>query len=281
MLKKQSENMGEGQPFPLVLPGMQGAKIASRHLDRDVYIEWTDTRQEGSLEQPARLLVFNDGQEAKAFSMEVSLRDFTAGGKKPGILALAVHAGERRQEYGIGRESDYAGRGSRAGAYRLFIREELLPWAEKELAFGGGPGLRAMAGFSLGALSAFDVVWNQPDCFSAAGLFSGSFWWRARDLDDGYQPADRIAHRMVQETPAPAGARFWFQTGMLDEAADRDHDGLIDSVGDTLDLILEMEKKGFRPGLEVEYTEVSNGRHDFKTMARALPDFLEWWCRRP
>jgi enterochelin esterase family protein len=260
---------------------MQGAKIASSHLDREVHIEWTDTRPEGNREHPARLLVFNDGQEAQAFSMEVTLRDFTAGGKNPGILALAIHAGERRQEYGIGRESDFAKRGSRAIAYSRFIKEEFLPWVQQAFDFGSGPELRAMAGFSLGALSAFDLVWNHPGCFSAAGLFSGSFWWRARDLDEGYQPGDRIAHRMVKETPAPAGARFWFQTGLMDETADRDRDGLIDSVGDTLDLILEMEKKGFRPGHEVEYTEMSNGRHDFKTMARALPDFLEWWCRRP
>jgi hypothetical protein len=57
---------------------------------------------------------------------------------------------------------------------------------------------------------------------------------------------------------------------------DRNGNGIIDSIDDTLDLIAELVKKGYRPFHDIEYLEVRNGKHNLQTWAMALPHFLKW-----
>jgi enterochelin esterase-like enzyme len=51
---------------------------------------------------------------------------------------------------------------------------------------------------------------------------------------------------------------------------------VIDSIEDTLDLIAELEKKGFRWGRDIRYVEVKGGHHDQATWSAIMPDFLIW-----
>lgn len=223
------------------------------------------------------LLILNDGQDASSFHLEEVLQNAYSTGQIYPTLVVAIHVGERKQEYGISEWPDFAKRGSKAQAYASFISKELMPWLSERYSVSVHAKDRAIAGFSLGALSAFDVSWHNPEIFGVSGLFSGSFWWRAKALDEGYQPSDRLALQLVEESKEKKPLRLWFQTGWLDEFADRDADGLIDSLGDTLDLIFALRKKKYKLGLELEYFEMGNGRHDHKTMAKALPYFLTWW----
>ena len=61
----------------------------------------------------------------------------------------------------------------------------------------------------------------------------------------------------------------------MDEKADRNNNGVIDAIDDTLDLIKELKKKGY-PESSIRYLELKDGRHDVPTWARAFPDFLQW-----
>ena len=70
--------------------------------------------------------------------------------------------------------------------------------------------------------------------------------------------------------------KFWFQTGTLDEKADRNKNGIIDSIDDTIDLIRELEAKGYKRPDDIRYMEVVGGRHDTATWAAAMPHFLSW-----
>jgi enterochelin esterase-like enzyme len=70
--------------------------------------------------------------------------------------------------------------------------------------------------------------------------------------------------------------QFWLQTGTEDEKDDRNHNGIIDSIEDTLDLIAELERKGFRWGRDIRYVEVKGGHHDQATWSAIMPDFLTW-----
>jgi len=180
-------------------------------------------------------------------------------------------------EYGIASKTDYRGRGAKAGAYTSFIVSELLPFLHRKLAGFSLSGIW-MAGFSLGGLSAFDIAWNHPEIFSGAGLFSGSFWWRSLDQDDPQyrDQQHRIMHRLVRESSKRPGMRFFFQCGALDEARDRNRNGIIDSIDDTLDLIHELESLGYSRGREIQYLELADGRHDIPTWSRALPEFFTW-----
>jgi predicted alpha/beta superfamily hydrolase len=138
-----------------------------------------------------------------------------------------------------------------------------------------------MAGFSLGGLTAMDMTWNYPRLFSSAGIFSGSLWWRSKDLAHGYdEDLDRIMHAQVRNGGYTPGLRFYFTTGSLDETADRNNNGIIDSIDDTLALIEELTKKGY-PLSDITYINFEDGRHDVQTWARALPHYLQWGWGMP
>jgi enterochelin esterase family protein len=258
---------------------METYSIPSQHLGREVVFEVRTYPKEAKDFSEGLLLLVNDGQDSKAIGLEEALLEFSQTETKLPILSVAILVGERRQEYGIIDRPDFAQRGSKAGAYALFVTDELTKWLKSRFTLPRSPEHRAIMGFSLGALSAFGLAWENAGFLGTAGLFSGSFWWRSHDLDDDYQPGDRIALQLVRETSKKPPLKLWFQTGAMDESADRDQDGLIDSIGDTADLMLALEKMGFQAGIDMEYLESGNGYHDHKTMSRVLPHFLKWWSK--
>ncbi len=87
-------------------------------------------------------------------------------------------------------------------------------------------------------------------------------------------------HNLIRHTPGQPPLKFWFQTGTRDEEADRDNDGIIDSIDDTLDLIAELEHKGYFWGRDVVYEEVRDGEHHPDTWAKIFPNFLQWAMKR-
>ena len=133
-----------------------------------------------------------------------------------------------------------------------------------------------MAGFSLGGLSAVNMVWHHPEAFARAGAFSGSFWWRQRAVGAGYTPADRIMHGLVRARRAHPSHRFWLQSGTLDERNDRNENGVIDSIEDCLDLVEELIRSGLDPRRALRYVQVEGGHHHPDTWGRVMPDFLRW-----
>jgi len=38
----------------------------------------------------------------------------------------------------------------------------------------------------------------------------------------------------------------------------------------------ELKEKGYEPGKDIEYLELSDGRHDVPTWGKAMPVFLRW-----
>lgn len=220
------------------------------------------------------LLLLNDGQDAEAMKLDKLLHR-VKDDIQP-LMVVAIHAGDRLSEYGVAGMPDYKNRGAEAQTYALFVVQELLPWIESRFPISKNPERRAFAGFSLGGLSAFDQVWNRPDLFSRCGVFSGSFWWRSKALDAGYTDADRIAHQLVRMGKYRAGMRFWFQAGTADESCDRNNNGVIDAIDDTLDLITELIMKGYKLKSDVVYYEVAGGKHDIQTWTKVFPVFLKW-----
>lgn len=193
------------------------------------------------------------------------------------LFCVGVHCGEdRKNEYGVAGVPDYKGRGAKAGLYTKFVFEELLPFIRKE---SGMPAFKdkSFAGFSLGGLSALDIAWKHPKEFYRVGVFSGSLWWRSKALDKGYnEDTDRIIHDEVRKGHYASWLKFFFETGTLDETEDRNNNGIIDSIDDTLSLIDELVKKGYDRETDIEYLELENGKHDVATWAMAMPDFLKW-----
>ena len=123
-----------------------------------------------------------------------------------------------------------------------------------------------------------DIVWNRPGEFTKAGLFSASLWWRSVDQTEEEYDDDkhRIMHQQVRNGKYAPWLKFFFQCGNMDEKKDRNKNGIIDSIDDTLDLIKELEDKGYAVGEDIEYLEMPDGHHDVFTWGRAMPEFLKW-----
>ena len=83
-------------------------------------------------------------------------------------------------------------------------------------------------------------------------------------------------HQLIRNGKLKPGLKFWFQAGTKDEQSDRNKNGVIDSIDDTLDLIAELTKKGYRPFHDIQYLEMKDGQHNTATWAEAMPHFLKW-----
>ena len=58
-------------------------------------------------------------------------------------------------------------------------------------------------------------------------------------------------HQQIRNGQFAPWLKFFLQCGNLDEIKDRNHNGIIDSIEDTLDLVKELENKG-----SVSYTHL-------------------------
>lgn len=252
--------------------------VASSRLgnERDVWVylppgyrEHPDARYEA--------LYIQDGQEQEALGLRETLARLMSTGKIHSIITVAVPTNDNRlHEYGTAIAPNRLSLGAQAAEYSHFLVEELMPRIDRE--FRTKPGA-VLLGMSLGGLSAFDIAWRYPDRFAAVGVMSGSFWWRAADDEANIDPGRRIPHALVRRAQGPSPLRFWFQTGTRDEVCDRDEDGVIDAIQDTLELAAELRAIGCRPE-QIAYHEVKGGRHDYETWSRVLPIFLTWAFNR-
>lgn len=253
--------------------------LTSDYLERDVTIDAYLPKNILLPEQMSLLLV-NDGQDLLKMPLDELLdTELTKGNIEP-LMVIGIHCGEERKlEYGTAYNHDFKGRGSKAGLYNKFVFDELMPFIRKKY---NVPNFKekAFAGFSLGGLTALDIVWNHASQFTKVGVFSGSLWWRRKSYDEGYNDEmDRIMHLQVRKGIFHPWLKFFLQCGTEDETADRNENGVIDSIDDTLDLIHELKAKGFTDE-HITYLEVEGGKHDVATWAKVFPEFLKWgWGR--
>ena len=255
--------------------------ITSVHLSRDVKVDCYLPVENTNLSF-LHLLLINDGQDLRTMHFDEMLDDLLCDNLVEPLFCVGIHCSiDRKNEYGTAKFLDYKGRGAKSALYSRFIMEELLPYLRKTyniISFKQ----KSFAGFSLGGLSALDIVWNNPAEFSMAAVFSGSLWWRDKDQDDtGFdENENRIMHQQVRNGHFYPWLKFFFEVGTMDEAADRNNNGIIDSIDDTRSLIEELKNKGYREPNDILYLELKDGRHDVATWAKAFPEFLIWGSGR-
>jgi Enterochelin esterase and related enzymes len=255
---------------------VQQKAIASKHLKRQVIIDLYLPKE---ISSPANisLLLINDGQDLAEIDFSGFVDQLTDANMIAPLLCIGIHANkDRKNEYGTACQTDFEGRGKHSAAYQRFVVEELVPFIHIEVGLEHFKSI-GIAGFSLGGLSALDTLWNHPYLFSIAGVFSGSLWWRTKSLKDDYDDEkDRIMHQQIKKGKYVPGLRFYFTTGSLDETADRNNNGIIDSIDDTLALIKDLEALGYSTTYDIKYLNYENGRHDLATWGKAMPQFLMW-----
>lgn len=251
-------------------------ELDSQLLGRRVKLDLWLPSAASAWTQPLPVVWLNDGQDIPKLKLDTLLQEFWGKRKLKPFVLVGICAGDRLAEYGTAGIPDYKGRGVKAGDYARFVITELLPFIRQRFPVSAAAADNVFAGFSLGAISALDIVWNYPQYFHRAAAFSGSFWWRKKGLREGYTDSDRIMHQRIRVGRFKPGLKFWFEVGTADEIADRNHNGVIDSIDDTLDLITELIIKGYHLEEDIVYREIEGGKHDFKTWAEVFPDFLQW-----
>jgi enterochelin esterase-like enzyme len=249
--------------------------VASQFLEksRTLYVYLPPGYSEQG-ERYYRVLYLNDGQDREQLNLHETLARLYARRVIEPIIVVAIPTGAARlQEYGTAAAPNAQGLGKKAGQYTRFLIEEVMPLVDKQ--FRTRPGA-AILGASLGGLSAFDIAWNHPDLFEKVGVFSGSFWWRAAEDETHIAAGQLITHQLVRQSQQQPDLRFWLEAATRDETSDRDNNGVIDAIQDTLELIDELVELGYREGDEVVYVEVEGGRHNYETWSKILSDFLIW-----
>jgi len=251
--------------------------IRSAFLQREVTVDFYLPIQKEDLNN-CDLLLINDGQDLVTMNFKNILKELYAEDEITPLFCVGIHSGaDRKNEYGTQNFLNDKGQGAKAGLYTRFVMEELLPFIRKKFKIVSF-NEKSFCGFSLGALSALDIVWNHPKEFSKAGAFSGAFWWRSVSHDDVAfdEKKHRIMHNEIRNGNYYPWLKFFFETGTLDETADRNKNGIIDSIDDTMALIDELIKKGYDRQKDIYYLELKDGKHDVATWGRTFPEFLKW-----
>ncbi|MEJ2005118.1 MAG: alpha/beta hydrolase-fold protein, partial [Cyclobacteriaceae bacterium] len=138
----------------------------SSYLNRNVNIDIFRPRKQLN-ETP--VLFLNDGQDARQLKLQEILTRRFKNDTQTNIIVIGIHAGDRIHEYGVSHFPDYKNRGNKAANHESFIISELIPSLKDELQIAWRREHTAYAGFSLGGLSALDMVWRNTRLFSTAG----------------------------------------------------------------------------------------------------------------
>ncbi|HEY0503755.1 MAG TPA: alpha/beta hydrolase-fold protein [Lysobacter sp.] len=251
------------------------------------------------------VLYLNDGQDRDAVRLQETLQRLIGEGAiRPPIVVAIDMPKDRMGAYGLSdREhgtslvvkTKYGGIGTNAHAYSEWLAHTLVPAIDARYRTRTTPDARAILGWSLGGLNAFNLGWQYPELFGRAGAFSPSFWPASDTTDDASMQRTRMAQHMVDASTPRNGARWFFAVGTDEEGSDRDGDGVNDAIDDTRDLIDGWQPdvggmKGLRQlGYSVNLDHAARatradaslyllpgGRHEQAAWARMLPVFLRW-----
>lgn len=242
------------------------------------------------------VLYLNDGQDAASLGLQQTLAGLYERDEIREIIVVAIDMlPDRMGIYGLSDraahrskpgESRFGMVGSHAHDYSQWVALQLVPYIDAQYHTSAKPQDRAMAGWSLGALNAFNLGWQYPELFGKVGAFSPSFWLASDRGDIASIQRTRLAQGMVEAGPRRDAMRLWMGVGTDEETDDRDGDGVIDVVDDTQDLARALARQGY--AIDFTYAPqghgnqpvalylLQGGHHDQASWARMLPMFLRW-----
>ncbi len=254
----------------------QEDQLYSRHLQRQVKLSILSTPMPGDKSE-LNLLLLNDGQDLQKFGVKEILDSLYKKKLIKPLIIVGIVADERTKEFGVSQQPDFMKRGDKADSYSKFIDDELYAFVKKNAGVRKFKSV-AIAGCSLGGLSAFDIAWGNADKIDKAGVFSGSFWWRDKDdkAADYSDEKNRIIINKIRSSKKKPHLQYWFYAGAKEESGDRDRDGIIDVIDDTKDLMELIKSKNVCLPEEIIYKEDANGIHDYTSWRNHLPEFLIW-----
>jgi enterochelin esterase-like enzyme len=253
------------------------------------------------------VLYANDGQDMAAVGLQSTLaRLYRAHAIEPVIVVAIAMLSDRASAYGLSDRvasrslvggSPIGPIGTRAQDYSAWVAGALVPYIDAHYRTRKSASGRAMLGWSLGALNAFNLGWQYPEVFGRVGAFSPSFWLAADRSSATAVQHTRLAQAMVDRGGKRAGLKMWFAVGTAEETKDRDGDGINDTVDDAQDLIegyhgtdgfhvRGLKQLGY--SVDMDYAkhpsrradaslfQLQGGVHNQASWKQMLPPFLLW-----
>jgi len=261
----------------------------SRVLANTVRQYWIYVPAQYRPDQPACVLVFQDGQ--RATNPEGSLRvpqvmeNLIAKGDMPVTLGIFITPGQRGDVY----PSDLGMRNpdNRANEYDAltddyarFITEEMLPEVEKTYHLTDDPEGRAIGGTSSGAICAFTVAWQRPDAFRKVISMIGSYTsigYRPAQDDQPMRPGGDLYPTLIRKNPIKP-LQIWFQDGSND--LDNPHGNWFLANQQMVSALTWANANADRrqtPGPRYQIEHVwTDGVHSDDHGGALLPDALRW-----
>lgn len=208
-------------PDSQVQEGVPQGKLEGPFLFRSDILEntvrqyWVYVPQQYDPNEPAALLVFQDGHRATnprgVIRAQHVLDNLIHKGEIPVTIGVFITPGQRGEEFpediGWGnpnnRSVEYD---SVNDTYAKFIVEEMIPEVEKKYKLTDDPKARVIGGSSSGAICAMTVAWYYPEEFGNVVSFIGSY----TDIRGGHVWPD-----MILENDAKP-IRVFLQDGVYD-----------------------------------------------------------------
>lgn len=245
----------------------QDDQLYSRHLQRQVKLTIINTPVSDDKAE-LNLVIFNDGQLLDDMGMKEIVADLYSAKKIAPAVIVAIHAGNRTQEYGISDDTKSGRAGEKADHYLSFVNNELYPYAKKKA------GLRkfktvTIAGFGAGALSALDIAWEYPDKISKLGMFSGAF---SRKVVNDTSANGAMYSKLKASRKRPK-TQFWFYAGKTGDTGIKNDDAT-DIEANTNAIIQLLGDKSFINASDIIYKK--GNVNNIEAWKAAMPDFLEW-----
>jgi enterochelin esterase-like enzyme len=121
-------------------------------------------------EQPAAVMIWQDGQNAKNY-VPVVFDNMIVKGELPVTISICIAPGTRAD----GRSNRSFEYDTLSDQYVRFLLEEILPEVEKTYKLRHDAASRAIAGISSGGICAFTAAWERPNEFHKVLSWVGSF----------------------------------------------------------------------------------------------------------
>ncbi|MCB9384196.1 MAG: esterase family protein [Bryobacterales bacterium] len=258
---------------PFVLPN-------SKSYPGTQHTYWVYVPAQYDPKNPARLMVFNDGQAYMNPDADIRAQNVMDNliyrRELPVMLGVFINPGRRPdqpepnlKEWGdrtTNRPEEYNSLDDR---YARVIVDELLPALEKDYNVSKNPDHRGIGGSSSGAIAAFTVAWERPNEFHKVLSMIGTF------VDLRGRGGNKYPD-MVRESPKKP-LRVFLQDGRNDNRGrrgDGEYNPAYDWFYNNVRLAKELTAKGY----DVNYVW-GIGRHSSKHGGSILPDMMRWLWR--
>jgi enterochelin esterase-like enzyme len=261
----------------------------SKAIANTVRRYWIYVPAQYDSDQPANVLVFQDGQ--RAVNPEGSLRipqvleNLIHKREIPVTIGIFVTPGQRGDSYpetlGTGnpnnRAQEYDAMNDR---YARLVVDELLPEVGKRFNLATDPQRRAIGGTSSGAIAAFTVAWQRPDAFRNVISMIGSYTsigFRPATDTTPMQPGGDLYPTLIRKSPIKPLTIF-LQDGSAD--LDNEHGNWFLANQQMLAALNYANSNADRRRTEgpryVVSHEWGDGAHSDTHGGAILPEILRW-----